>query len=76
MAIAYNGLTVREINKFIKKMKVCEKSVFMYDDFYRTNWLARAVFVPWGIALKYKNTHKYGAFVNGEYNASDIKEYL
>ena len=34
------------------------------------------VFVPWGIALKYKNTHKYNAFINGEYKESDINEYL
>lgn len=76
VAIAYNGLTVRETNKFIKRMKVCEKSIFQWDDFYKENYLARAVFVPWGIALKYKNTHKYNAFVNGEYSESDIKEYL
>ena len=76
VAIAYNGLTVRETNKFIKRMKVCEKIVFNSDSFYKENYLARVVFVPWGIALKYKNTHKYNAFINGEYKESDINEYL
>lgn len=76
VAIAYNGLTVRENKKFIKRIKAGEKSIFAGEDFYMGNWLARVVFVPWGIALKYKDTHKYNSFVNGEYNESDIKAYL
>lgn len=76
VAIAYNGLTVRETNKFIKRIKACEKSIFANDEFYMENYLARVVFVPWGIALKYKNSHKYNAFINGEYKASEIKDYL
>ncbi len=76
VAISYNGLTIRETNKFIKRIKACEKSVFSSDEFYKENFLARAVFVPWGIALKYKNSHKYNAFINGEYRESDIREYL
>lgn len=76
VAIAYNGLTIRETNKFIKRIKACEKSVFVWDDFYRDNYLARVVFIPWGIALKYKNSHKYNEFISGEFTETDIREYL
>lgn len=76
IAISYNGLTIRETNKFIKRMKACEKSIFSSNSFYKEIFLCKAVFVPWGIALKYKNSHKYNAFLNGEYLEEDIREYL
>lgn len=76
VAIAYNGLTIRETNKFIKRIKAGEKRIFNRDEIFMVNWLAKAVFVPWGIALKYKDTKKYNSFINGEYNENEIRAYL
>jgi len=76
VAISYTNLTIREMNKFIKRIKAAEKIIFNSDDFNRDNYLAKAVFVPLGIALKYRSTKKYDAFINGEYTESEINEYL
>lgn len=76
VAISYNSLSIRETNKFVKKIKVIENEVFDFDGFNPELAAVRAVFVPWAIALKYKNSSGYHTLIDGNLKEDDIRHYL
>ena len=76
VAISYNSLTVRETNKFIKKMKVIAQKLQNFPPNEKDLSVAKLLFVPWGLALKYRGNDNYDVFMNGSLNKSKIEEYL
>ena len=76
VAISYNALSIRETNKFIKKYKAIEKEIFSKDHFNPEVNLVKYVFVPWGMALKYKNSNEYRLFMSGQLQEEEITRFL
>ncbi len=76
IAISHCGLSVRETNKFIKKIKVIGRQIDSLDSFEKELSIARVLFVPWGIALKYRDVTAYEAFINGGVKKEEIKNYI
>ena len=76
IAISNCGLSVRETNKFIKKIKTIRNQIDKLDSFDRKLSIARVVFVPWGIALKYRDMSQYESFIHGEITIDEIRKYI
>lgn len=76
IAISYCHLSVRETNKFIKKIRAISSQIDKLDSFERDLSIAKILYVPWGIALKYRDLTAYETFINGELTKDDIKDYI
>ena len=76
VAIGNVGLSIRETNKFIKKIKTIEKEIYDFDEFYPEASAVKALFVPWALALKYSNSKEYRKLIDGELNITEIKDYV
>lgn len=76
VAIGTVGLSIRETNKFIKKIKTIQKEIFDFDEFYPETSAVKALFVPWALALKYCNSKEYKKLMEGELSIDDIKSYV
>ena len=76
IAISFCQLTIRETNKYIKKMKVIGKEIGRLDSFDKERSIARCVFVPWGTALKIRDISKYEKFMSGSLSITDIKRFI
>lgn len=76
VAISFCGLSVRETNKFIKKMKVIAPSLGGNNFFDRENPTSQILFVPLGVALKYKDNSLYDQYMNGLIGIDKIRDYL
>lgn len=63
--IEFYGLSIREINKFIKQIKILSPRLDRYINYKRVNGIAECLFVPWGLALKYKNNEFFIRFRQG-----------
>ena len=76
VAIAYNTLSIRETNKFIKKIKVIKDEIFSFNMYNPELVVVKAIFVPWAIALKYKNSEKYQALIYGDLEEQEIRAFM
>lgn len=76
IAISYCQLTVRETNKFVSKMKVVAKEISGVDHWEMETPVAQFVFIPWGIALKYKDNARYNSFMNGNLKKEEIRSFI
>lgn len=76
IAISFCQLTIRETNKYIKKMKVIGKEIGRLDSFDKERSIARCVFVPWGTALKIRDISKYEKFMSGSLSITDIERFI
>lgn len=76
IAISFCQLSIRETNKYIKKMKVIGKEIGRLDSFDKERSIARCVFVPWGTALKIRDISKYEKFMSGSLSKTDIERFI
>lgn len=76
IAISFCKLSIRETNKYIKKMKVIGKEIGRLDSFDKSLSIARCVFVPWGTALKIRDISKYEEFMSGNFSKTDIEKFI
>lgn len=76
IAISFCKLSIRETNKYIKKMKVISKEIGRLDSFDKSLSIARCVFVPWGIALKIRDITEYEKFMSGSLPKTDIEKFI
>lgn len=76
VAISYTSLSIRETNKFIKKIKVIEELIFGFNEFNAEMNAIKAIFVPWAIALKYKNSREYYSLIYGDLKEEDIRKFI
>ena len=76
IAISFCQLSIRETNKYIKKMKVIGNEIGRLDSFDKERSIAKCVFVPWGIALKIRDITKYEKFMSGSLPKTDIEKFI
>lgn len=76
VAININKLSVREINKFLRRIKEIESLILKQESFYEIAQSARILFVPWGLALKYSNMDKFIVWRNGEMREEDFYKFI
>lgn len=76
IAISFCQLSIRETNKYIKKMKVIGNEIGRLEYADKELSIARCVFVPWGIALKIRDITKYEQFMSGSLPKTDIEKFI
>lgn len=76
IAISFCQLSIRETNKYIKKMKVIGNEIGRLEYADKELSIARCVFVPWGIALKIRDIQKYEKFMSGSLPKTDIDKFI
>lgn len=76
IAISFCQLSIRETNKYIKKMKVIGNEIGRLEYADKELSIARCVFVPWGIALKIRDITKYEKFMSGSLPKTDIEKFI
>lgn len=76
IAISFCQLSIRETNKYIKKMKVIGNEIGRLEYADKELSIARCVFVPWGIALKIRDITKYEKFMSGSIPKTDIEKFI
>lgn len=76
IAIGFCQLSIRETNKYIKKMKVIGNEIGRLEYADKELSIARCVFVPWGIALKIRDITKYEKFMSGSFPKTDIEKFI
>lgn len=76
IAISFCQLSIRETNKYIKKMKVIGNEIGRLEYADKELSIARCVFVPWGIALKIRDISKYEKFMSGSLPKTDIEKFI
>lgn len=76
IAISFCKLSIRETNKYVKKLKVIGKEIGHMDSFDKDISIAKCVFVPWGIALKIRDISKYEEFMSGSLPKTEIEKFI
>lgn len=76
IAIGFCKLSIRETNKYIKKLKVIGKEIGHLNSFNKDLSIAQCVFVPWGMALKIRDISKYEEFMSGNLLKTDIEKFI
>lgn len=76
IAISLCRLSIRETNKFIKKIKIIGSEIGHMDSFFKDISIAKCVFIPWGSALKIRDVKKYAKFMTGNFTVKEIEEFL
>lgn len=76
IAISFCQLSIRETNKYIKKMKVIGNEIGRLEHTDKELSIARCVFVPWGIALKIRDITKYEKFMSGSLPKTDVEKFI
>lgn len=76
IAISFCQLSIRETNKYIKKMKVIGNEIGRLEYADKELSIARCIFVPWGIALKIRDITKYEKFMSGSLPKTDIEKFI
>ncbi len=75
-SINYYSLSIREINKYIKQIKLLEANILEAYSFDHVGNGAKLLFVPWGLALKYKNVSLFNKFRAGLFSKEDLLDYF
>lgn len=76
-AIKHLDMSAREINMFIKHIKTVTSGTIMKENcFYETDKVAKYLFVPLGLALKYKNLRLFEKYRTGKFEKDEIIEFV
>lgn len=74
--INYEQLSIREINKYIKQIKTLSEEIKRIVEFQKGANAAKAIYVPWGLAIKYNNSNRFQKFRHGTFDEEEIRRFL
>ena len=76
VSILHYKLSVRELNKYVKHIKLIEKDLAGRESFHKDVTITKYLFIPWALALRYKSSSLFSKFRNGEFTEVEFNDFF